>query len=61
MIDDEERRRREDIFRNAAATGGFEGGSPSEHLLALAQMWFDDEITVQELRDRIVAHHARRQ
>jgi hypothetical protein len=61
MIRDDERRRRESIFRNAAAIGGFEGSSPSEHLLALAQMWFDDEITVQELCDRIVAHHARTQ
>lgn len=61
MIDDAERKRREEIFCNAAAIGGFEGGAPSAYLLELAQMWFDGKITIQELRDRIVAHHSRRQ
>jgi hypothetical protein len=59
MIDDEGRRRRQAVVRNAVAITAFEGGQPSPYAAEQLRLFVEGEITVEEMRDRVVKNTSR--
>ena len=56
MSDEFERRQRDEAVRNAVAVSAFEGGEPSPYAAEQMRLFVDGEISVEEMRDRIVRH-----
>ena len=59
MIDEVERLRRQAIVRNAVAITAFEGGQPTQYAAQQLRLFVEGEITVEEMRDRVVKHASR--
>lgn len=59
VIDEVDRRRRQDVVRNAVAITAFEGGQPSPYAAEQMRLFVEGEITVEEMRDRVVKNASR--
>jgi Antitoxin VbhA len=54
------RSKRDASFRNLVAILEFEGGKPSEFAITQLLRWVEGEITVDEMRDLVVANAGRK-
>jgi hypothetical protein len=59
VINKVERLRRQDAVRNAVAIAAFEGGAPSDYAVEQMRKFVAGEITVEEMRDRVVTNASR--
>jgi hypothetical protein len=59
VSDDPERRRRQKAVQNAVAITAIEGGAPSSYSAEQMRKFVAGEITVEEMRDRVVTNASR--